>query len=70
MYDDTLDIEISSAYNVDEFITALKAELEEELESLEFDANNTLPDLDPSLTFERIAIVKEIMARLNLNIDN
>ena len=68
MYEETLDIEISPAYNVDEFIAALKAELEEELEALECDANNTLPDLDPYLTFERIAVVKEIMAKLNLNI--
>ncbi len=70
MYDDTLDIEISSAYNVDKFINDLKAELVEELKMLECDASNTLPDLDPELTIERIAIVKKIMARLNLSIVN
>jgi hypothetical protein len=67
MYEETLDIEISPAYNVDEFIAALTTELKEELEALECDASNTLPDLDPDLTFERIAVVKEIMKRLNLN---
>jgi hypothetical protein len=70
MYEETLDIEISTAYNVEKVIDALKAELKKELEALEFDANNTLPDLDPDLTTERIAVVKEIMKRLNLNIVN
>lgn len=67
MYEETLDIEISTAYNVEKVINALKAEFKEELEALECDASNTLPDLDPDLTFERIAVVKEIMARLNLS---
>ena len=58
MYKDTLEISINPSYNADEFIDDLKAELEGEIDAL--------PEIDPVKAPERIAIVKEIMKRLNL----
>ena len=72
MYEDTLDVNISPAYNAGEFIDDLKAELASEIEALiirsQSDKMTALEGkLKPEIALERIAIVKEIMQRLNLS---
>ena len=72
MYEDTLEININTSYNADEFTDDLKAELEGEIDALlkrtYYNLKADVTAIEHKVAVERINAVKEIMKRLNLNL--
>ncbi len=70
MYEDNLDINISPAYEEEEFIEDLKAELEGEIDALllqgQIDDVMAKRRLEPTVALERIREIRKIMKKLNL----
>ena len=72
MYEETLNISISSSYTADEFIEDLKAKLEGQIDALlirliGIDIKPEVAKIEPKINAENIRVIREIMQRLNLS---